>query len=555
MSFRLVTINDIKQDTFQQASRTIMEALDYDKPLNLLVGSPMGSGKSSWTDEIAVKIAAKGKNVLIAVPSGDVAKEHKERIEKNGGSAHLLQSHKGTFKDREDDCPDYENIQYLYNLGVDSSVYKKEYCKNCPLFSSCAYPSQYVEAKNEDRRIVIIQHAHFRCRETLVQLFADKTFHVMIIDESFIDSLVDTIYPTEFEIETLKTFDFKWSQSLATWMDVGGEAKGTLRPRQGELEDVQKVFKDNSQPWRIRTLLDAYNQGEFLHAKSGIKIFSPLPYIGIKVLTDATPTEDELKIVLNSSDLKVIGKNDILDIRRYHPENEIIQVIDSSLSKSSLLKDEKYYDILNYIGESATTKYKEDRILITTFKDKEDFKWSTEAVDYLRLKWPDLDVGTDPLVNRLVVNGMKVGVNTYADFTIQFLISSVYMSPYQIASGAYKIKLIRNFWRRQEGLDIINNILPTNNIQGLDSETIPVRKIEPDGVFEYPDIQLRVPANKFERMAYEKNVGKSQQAIRIRFTRPSAKRKKVYVFGNYNFPSVLITSTRLLESILAVGPS
>ena len=512
----------------------------------------MGSGKSYMADQLAVDLAKLGKNVIIAVPSGDVMNEHISRIEAQGGKAHGLRSHLATFKGKEYTCPDFEEIQYQVNLGVDSRTYKQKFCKNCPFVDSCSYPKQYKVALEEDVRIVVLQHAHFKCKETMFQLLQNKEFSVMIVDESFIDNLIEIIKPTDFEIELLKstTTSKNWSGKLAGWLKAGGEPKGSIRALPEELEDLWKNFEANNQPWRMKALIDAYNGGQWLDARTGIKAFSPVPYVPIRLLTDATPTEEELKTVLNTSHLEVFGAGDILDITAYHPENQIIQVLDSSLSKSNLLKDEKFYDFLSFIGDKCSDSLANDRVLITVFKDKEEFAWTQETIDFFHEKYPQLDVGTDPMVNRIVVDGMKVGVNTYASFTVQFLVCSVYMSDEQIAQGAYQTKVIKNYWRAKEELPLVQNILPQAR-QSISWLKEPVRRIQPDGVFEYPAFEVRVPEEKYERMTYEKAVGKSQQAMRIRFTENLEKRKIVYIFGNYNFPSLLITKVVLLDDILS----
>lgn len=550
MSIRKVTVNDVLLDIFPKAWLRINEALENKEHVILGVFPPQECRKSSTSDRWAVDLAKQGKNVMIAVPSGDIAREHEVRIQSLGGDAHILRSHEAAFKGKTDDCPEYDNIQYLYNLGVDSQIYKKKYCKNCPYYESCSYPRQYSEALEEENRIVIIQHAHFRCRETLFQILANKHFDVLIIDESFIDSLIDVIKPTEFEITALRILNVKWARNLSSWLESGGEPKGNIKASQEDLEALFQMFEDNNEPWRLKSLIDAYNRGEYYDTRSGIKVFAPIPKIPVTVITDATPDEDELKSVFNVPHIEFFGRGCVLDIQHYHPENEIIQVIDSSLSKSSLKKDEKFYEFLNYIGYKCTYEFKQDRVLVTTFKDKDDFPWTQETIDYLRTKFPHLDVGTDPQLNRIVVDGMKVGVNTYAGFTIQFLVCSVYMSGYQIAESAYRSRLIVNYWRGQEGLPYIQNIVPREG-QSVSCVPIPVRKIEPDGVYEYPDIQLMVPEEKYNRMAYNKNLGKSQQAVRIRFTSNPENRKKVYIFGNYNLPSMLITKTVLFDDILA----
>lgn len=549
---------DVRLDIFPKVRKKILDTLQQEKPrLDLLLKAVMGSGKSWFADELAVELAALGHNVIIAVPSGDIAKEHLARIQAQGGQAHVLQSHKATFKGKEHACPDYEEIQYQINLGVDSRLYKKKFCGNCPYFEDCAYPRQYSVAMEESVRIVIIQHAHFQSKETMYQLLQNKEFSVMIVDESFIDNLIDIIKPTDFEIEVLKitTTASKWTERLSDWLKLGGEPKGTIRALPEELEELWKVFDDNNQGWRMKALIDAYNSGEWLNARSGIKVFSPVPFVPIRLLTDATPTEEELRTVLNTSHLEVLGDGDILDITAYHPENKIIQVIDSTLSKSSLQTDEKFYDFLSFIGDKCSTSFLEDRVLVTVFKDNEKFSWTQETLDFFHEKYPHLDVGTDPMVNRIVIDGMKVGVNTYADFTVQFLVCSVYMNDEQIAQGAYQTKVIKNYWRVKEDLPIVQNILVQKD-QSILWEDGPVRKIERDGVYEYQStkskkLSIRVPVETYERMTYEKAVGKSQQAVRIRFTENLEKRKIVYIFGNYNFPSLLITHVVLLDDILS----
>lgn len=347
---KLVTVNDVLLDVFPKAWRRINEALQSEEPLVLGVFPPMECRKSTTSDSWAVELAKLGYNVLMAVPSGDVANEHMERIKARGGKAHLLRSHKATFKGREDECPDYDAIQYQYSLGVDSRHYKSYYCKNCPFYQDCSYPRQYSQAAEPDNQIVIMQHAHFKCKETLWQLFENKKFDVLIIDESFIDTLTSIIRPTEFEIEALKASQLRWANKLGAWLEGGGEPKGTLKGRPEELEDLYKIFEGANQPWRMKELIDAYNTGEWLHPASGIKSFTPIPWFPVRILTDATASKKELKIIFNTENIEFIGDGCALDIKHYHPENEIIQVIDSSLSKSSLMKDEKFYEFLNYIG-------------------------------------------------------------------------------------------------------------------------------------------------------------------------------------------------------------
>ena len=122
MSIRKVTVNDVLLDIFPKAWLRINEALDNRENVVLGVFPPQECRKSSTSDRWAVDLAKQGKNVMIAVSSGDIAKEHTARIQSLGGEAHVLRSHEATFKGKTDDCSYYDDIQYLYNLGVDSQI-------------------------------------------------------------------------------------------------------------------------------------------------------------------------------------------------------------------------------------------------------------------------------------------------------------------------------------------------------------------------------------------------------------------------------------------------
>jgi hypothetical protein len=550
LDYVAVTPNYIRGITFRRAEEYVIEALKLRTTLDLLIASPQESGKSWWSDELAAKLAKMGKNVLIAVPSGELARDHASRLLKNWGvESALLQSHEGIFKGHEEDCPEYDHIQFQYRLGADSKVYKSLYCKPCPFLEECPYPKQYKRAMDPAVSVVIIQHAHFTCETTLIQLFQNKKFDVLIVDESFIDTLVESIQPTEFEIASIRELGASWSKALSGWLVDGGYPKYPIYPSDDDIIPLHQKFEENNYPWRFRTFLEQYNRGTFMHSKSGMKIFHPLPFMPVRVLTDATPTLDELKTVLDNEDIRVVGSGEVIDIQALNKENQIIQIINASSSKSNLLKDELYFDYLSVIGLKCSNDLKDDRVLITTFKDKEDFKWTTEALMFFREKFPHLDVGLDPLRNRIVIDSMKVGTNMYKDFTVQFLVCSVYMNHWQLSYAAYKVRTIVNHWRDKMGQDRIQNLYPNGKID-IPYKPEPVIKIMPGGVYEFPFSHM-VPEFKYERMAYDKNAGKSQQAIRIRFHENISQRKIVYILGNYSFPSLQITKVILQEDWLS----
>jgi len=539
----LVTADEIRATTFPLVRNKILAYLEERIKKDILIASPPGSGKSLLSDRLTVELANKGKNVLLAVPTAKLALEHKERIEERGQKAHLLMSHKNTFEYQglTFDCPEYDNIQYYVGLGADSQFYKKRYCSKCPLRSTCPYPSQYKEAVKPENRIVIIQHTHFQCPEVLYQLFSQKQFDVLIIDESFLDNLVSNIRPLPIEYEILLNSEYIWARNLGRWLKEGGYPVGKVYPSIAQLEELKLKFEEAGIPWRLKIFIDAYNVNQYLSRISGLDLFFPLPNIPIRLLTDATPPIEELQIALNNQNIEVIGDGEVLDYTQYHPENKIYQVLDSSLSKTSLSKNEKFYDILNFIGEKCLKDFKHDKVLITVYKSHVE-----ETKNYMKEKFPSL---TD-----LTISTMQVGVNTFADHTVQFILASVYMNGNQLAEAAYKIKFIKNFWRRREGLAEIPNRFPVEIYEGkvIGSTVVstPVRKIELDGIFEYPDFQSFIPESDFENYIHQHNIGKSQQSMRLRFKINDPVRKIVYIFGNYNFKSLLITDVVTFDSLI-----
>jgi uncharacterized protein YjdB len=123
------------------------------------------------------------------------------------------------------------------------------------------------------------------------------------------------------------------------------------------------------------------------------------------------------------------------------------------------------------------------------------------------------------------------------------------MSSKQLAESAYRIKLIKNHWRSKYGRKLVQNILP-NEVGEVDVEAIPVQRWSPEGLVQYNEYSLIVPINYYHKMAYDKNIGKTQQAIRIRFDQNPTQTKKVFVLGNFNLPSTLITKSILLDDLL-----
>jgi len=547
----LVTAEEIQETVFTEIREQIFFSLNNDEKIDLLNSAPMETGKSVNSDRLAMELAAKGKNVLLSVPSGDLALEHAQRIKKRGGTVHLLMSHEAIFQEREKpvvdfECPNKKSIQYLINLGADSAIPKKKFCKDCIFSESCPYPNQYKDSLFPGNQIIIMQHAHFRVPEVMRLLTNNKQFDVLIIDESFIDNLISYIKVTPLEIKIFKESDLKWLKKIINWVEDGGYPSGKIYPPVDDLEILKARFDAATLIWRLREIVSAYNEGLYYDSNTGVDIFYPIPDFPVRVITDATPPLRMIQVVLNNKDIKVFGAGKVLNITEYHPENEIIQVLDSSLSKTSLARDEKFYELLNVVGEKIQSKHKDERGLITAYISHID-----ETISYLKEKFPDFDIGTS-LNNQICVSSMKVGLNSFADRTYQFIMASVYMSSRQIIEKSYQIRMIENYFKRQLGEEEIENPHPSL----IKSDIIPVKqrkvhKVEVGGVYEYPDFEVTVPKYFYEDLVYQQNIGTSQQSMRLRFTFDKSNRKKVYIFGNYNFPSLLITKVVLLDEFLS----
>ena len=573
----LVSLDDVRIRTFSKVRERVLTGLREEHTADILIASGQGTGKSVMSDRLAVEIATTNlacrfananKNILIAVPTGELAMQHKARCQERGVYAHVLRSHEGIFSDKNPmnlgfDCPSYDEIQYYIKLGASSQYFKKKYCKSCPHFADCPYPRQYVRAGEPDVRITIIQHAHLQCPEVIQQLRANKQYDIMIIDESIVDNFVNILKPSEAEFQLLLDYGFEWADKLGTWMRDGGYPKGKLYPNLTELEMVRLRFEDNKLEYdHLRNFISAYNQKSYMDPFVGCMVFHPLPNIPIRIFTDATPPLEMLQIFLDNQNIEVFGADEIIDIREYHPENEIITVLDSTNSKSRLgdgdktgYKDE-FYDRLNIIGEKCLGPYKADKVLVTVY-----IAHVEESVRYLKEKYPTLDVGTEQ-DSQIMISTMKVGTNEFADRTIQFLMAEANISGADYAMWIYKLKLVQNYFLERAGHDYINNIFPIDVEQtgksGVQMDFPPVTVVEPDGIFAYKDFIYARPRFKIPRLIYRYMVGKSQQACRIRFNPTIINgrsvmitRKKIYKFTNQPHDGILSTKVVTMEQLYA----
>jgi len=573
---KLISAQDTRTDTFKRVSNKIWQCLEDETSKDILLASPQGSGKSFKIDELTVSLAKKGHRVLISVPTGNLAIEHKNRIEKDldgnptGIKAFVVMSHKNLFDKLNPgfDCPEEGNIQYLYNLGISSSVWKGAYCKKCPYAKDCPYPTQYKKVVEDAPQVVIIQHAHLSCKETMFSIMQSK-YDIMFVDEAFIDNCHKRIKPRQDELAVLETFikEVSWMEKLYNWLVNGGYAKDdkdkfTIRASETELENLKFSLDDKRIPWNVPDYIRYFNLNLYHDKTQGIQMFYPLPSVKVRVFTDATPPIDYLKIVLDNNNIEVFGDDEVLDFRKMNSGNTVTQVLDSSMSKTSLKGSldefgdynyERFTEILEFIGELATTKYKGQKILITTYEDGKNDKFKTIAETFLKNNYPDLDVGREP-PSQVCIGHMMIGTNKFEDYLIQFLVAGVYLNAYMFKQEVFRLKSISNFWNRVNDRPIDPNPFPSDigDNASIPREREPIKRILPinnrAAIFEYPDFTYVFPADPDYNIIEKFAIAKTQQAIRLRFN--DQRKRDIFVFGNYFLPSFLITNSVLEDDLL-----
>ena len=528
---RVASLDEIRAEVFPQMEALVYEALQNDKVLDFVVESVQESGKSVAADKLAAKLAIEGKKVAIACNSVNVAIEHKDRVEKAGARAFIMASWESIFEKEELSrgliCPYEQPIKDCRSLGVPSSYYKKKYCKECPFLGECAFPNQYKQVQEEKYSVVIIQHAHFACEETIRQLFK-KQFDVLIIDENFNDFLINQIIPSQKEIDILQEFEDKydWIYPLTKWMVKGGKPTDHIDPLKGHLAPIRARFNEEKEPYRLPDFLRCYRAGDWFDTEIGIMKFIPIPECQVRIVLDATATMEELKIILNNPALKSIGGGVVAAPRAYNKDNEVIQIINGSASKSSMIENEKLYEWLEYIGDTMMAPANQDKTcLITVFKEHINYstgeisKVEQDAFDWLCRNYPKI-------IPRIAINRMAVGTNKWAHFNYQFILANVYLKPKVMRQEVYKLKFIENYWRKYNGEPKIRNpypgSLPENVGESEYMTSVPFRYIDEEGtIWECPQYTYRRPVGDFyEACVFDRKISRKQQSERARQQHP-----------------------------------
>lgn len=552
---RVASLDEIRAEVFPQMEEMVYGALNNGKVLDLVVESVQESGKSVASDRLAAKLASEGKRVAIACNSINVALEHKERVEKAGARAFIMASFESIF-DRDElsnglVCPNEQAIKDCRGLGVPSSYYKKKYCKSCPFNDECAFPNQYTQVQEDKYKVVIIQHAHFACEETIRQLFK-KHFDVLIIDENFNDFLINQLIPSQKEIDLLQEFEdrYDWVYPLVKWMVRGGKPPQHIEPLKNDLAPIRTRFNEEKEPYRLPDFLRCYRAGDWFDTEIGIMKFIPIPECQVRIVLDATATMKELKILLNNPNLKSIGGGVVAAPKAYHKDNEVVQILNGSASKTAMVGKEKLYEWLEYIGDAMMAPGNEDKTcLITTFKEyidpttREKSYPEQDAIDWLDRNYPKI-------IPRIAINRMSVGTNKWAHFNYQFILANVYLNPKMMRQEVYKLKFIENYWRQYNGDPKIRNPYPGSLADNIgESEHMgwaPFKYIDVEGIiWECPQYMYKRPIGDFyESCVWEKFAGKKQQSERIRQSREG---KLTVVFVCDRVPLVSRAVTRIAE--------
>ena len=513
---RIASKEEIRAEVFPQVDKLIDNALDSNQRVDILLESVQDSGKSYYVDQLAVRLSREGKKVCISCNSTDVALEHKNRIEFNqdgsptGAKAFIMASYNAIFEKFSNGitCPKSEEIQDLISLGVDSSYFKERYCKKCPYYDTCNYPKQYSQVQEEKYDIVIIQHAHMACTEVIRQLFA-KEFDILIIDETFIDQITTQLKPTEAELELFEDIPepSNWIKHLRKWLKGGNYPGPKLKPSRDDLKPLLALHKAKGIPYRVDQFIRLYNDDEWLDEAVGVMKFVPLPEPTVRLLTDATPSIEELRIVLDNPDIIRVGGGIVIDPSCYHERSKNYQILDSKASKQQMLKNEKLYEYLEWIGDLMRGKYKDLTALITVHMEAEQDAW-----DWLIRNYPET-------ISRIQINHMSVGSNEWAKFNVQFILASPYIDYKTVREQVYKLKFIKNYFLRMKELPTEPNRYPgflTSNSKPEKPLWKPVRRNHRDGIYNYPQFVYAVPCDKDEQLVSRRLIGKTQQAGRIR---------------------------------------
>lgn len=531
-----------------------------------LLAHPQQCGKSYLILDYIEENAKQGRKILVACQTAKLTMEYKRDLGERGVNSFVLMSYEKLFDKKTKlvnfACPKEDDIRRERYLGVAASTIREEHCNKCPFKAKCYYPQQYKEVMETKHNVVIMQHAHFSCQEVMYEL-SKKNFDVLIIDEEFLQSLYKrfAVRPEETQRLEERFSDKPWVAKILAWLK-GNAPKGELNPSVDDLDDIHDDFVHRGVAWRIPELVRFYNQGHHIEKLIGIEVVYELPKdIPLIILANATPPVDLLKQAADLQDIEVWGDDFVIDIKDIHPENEIIQVLDFSCSKTGLRRE--FNHIMGQIAPKLDREFRHKKVLLTLYKDNVD-----KVIDYFRffgdnlypsimgriIKYKDWKATGKPFPDDCIcIDSMNRGTNEYEDFDVQILMAGVFMVGRTYDQEAYKYKTMANYYNKKYDRKPLPNLFPYDEeSQGLGHNIkIPIRRVEVVGkkawLTEYPDVYEYPPALYWHKLIYDINISSIQQSIRIRF-KPD-KPRKVFILTNQYMPSMPITKSVMLSEL------
>jgi hypothetical protein len=284
----------------------------------------------------------------------------------------------------------------------------------------------------------------------------------------------------------------------------------------------------------------------------GIEVIYELPAIPIRVFTDGTPPEDLIKLLTGIDKLTVIGKEFVQDIKAIHPDNEIIQVLDSSASWTSLNQGNKFELIMLKIAELIELIYKEEKVLISV----SSYRMMERVEQFFKEHVEEFPTAR----SRTFISLLDKGTNAFEDYDVQFLLGGVYFTGFDYALSTYRYKSVGNHFLFRRGYAPLSNIYPyetvsrstpLNGAEHRGSSSVRegfIQRIEYPGVLtEYKDFKTLIPDDSWDLMIYNYNVANTQQAIRLRF-KPDKKRI-VWILNNFNM-NIVVSKNVLIKDFI-----
>lgn len=536
----IMPVDEIRKWVFSKTKKEVVLALNNQERLDLACVPVTGSGKSTFADELAAQLIQMGYRVLISTPSGEVAMEHRQRLIGLGVDPLLmLMSWSNTFKYLETiKCPYSYDIEKEVKAGVRASSIKKDYCKGCEYKDECLFATQYVTlekyAKDEDHiddpLCTIMQHAHFNIPQVMRKIKQAK-FDVLIIDEQFSDSIKKYFKVTNEEIRIIKKLSrtYPWAKDMLDWLD-GYPVIDPLNFRvpSEDLVEAYDVFKKAKVQNRLTDIISFISIGNLYNTFTGTFRAARMPLFPVRICLDATAHLPTVKAIFGNRKLKTIGRNMLIDPIAQHPNNELIQIVDGTSSRFSHEEEGKLEMQLDWWAMKLRTKWSwMKKTLVTVFHD--EIK-PVEA--YFRTNHPDV-------ADKIIVNHMSVGVNTWADTDAQLLIAAVYFNTKQIRHMVWEHRYMAQE-QLEEG-ERIPNLFPINASEDdqMKDFKMPVRLVlrheGPDGNVVGKKIQLdnftyRLPLWEDHQIPVEMAQSKTIQAIRTRLM--TGKPTKIVVWNN-----------------------